>query len=235
MMKPAVVEVVGLVKDYESGPGGVRALNDVSISLMGGDYVAIVGASGSGKSTFMNIVGCLDVPTEGLVRIDGADVRSRSADGLAAIRNRSIGFVFQHFNLLPRTSALENCALPLVYAGVPQKERLRRAAEALTDVGLEDRMHHMPNQLSGGQQQRVAIARALVSKPLILLADEPTGALDSKTGREVMAIFRTLNTAGMTVMLVTHDHDIARQADRIVEFSDGRVIEDLPSSRWRAS
>lgn len=230
-----VVEASRLVKVYEGSAGGVRAIDDVSLTVDVGEYVAVVGASGSGKSTFMNIVGCLDTPTSGEVRIDGVDVGSRTPDELANLRNRSIGFVFQQFNLLPRTTALENCALPLVYAGVSRAERLERAAEALRAVGLADRMDHMPNQLSGGQQQRVAIARALVTRPAVLLADEPTGALDSRTGQEVMEIFRGLNDGGMTIILVTHDHEVARQAERVIVFRDGRVEQDTCPRLWRAA
>ena len=200
----------------------------VSLIVRRGEFVAIMGASGSGKSTFMNLIGALDVPTRGQLLLDGSDLASLSSDELAAIRNRKIGFVFQQFNLLARTSALDNVATPLIYAGLSSVERRARAAATLEAMGLGDRMDHSPAKLSGGQQQRVAIARALVTNPLILLADEPTGALDSATSEEIMKLFSQLNDQGITVILVTHEADIARYAARRVVFRDGRVVEDAP-------
>ena len=224
-MKP-LIEVRGLSKSYVMGSNTVAALRSVSLTIGEGEFVAIMGASGSGKSTFMNLLGCLDTPTAGEYRLAGEKVSDMSGDALAAIRNRRIGFVFQSFNLLPRTSALENIALPLLYCGVSGEERDRRAAAKLAEVGLAERGHHHPAQLSGGQQQRVAIARALVNDPVLILADEPTGALDTLTSCEVMALLQQLNARGMTVVLVTHEHDIAEFAKRVITFRDGRVIED---------
>ncbi|HEY4884081.1 MAG TPA: ABC transporter ATP-binding protein [Myxococcales bacterium] len=211
----------------------VRALRGVSLSIGAGEFVAVMGASGSGKSTFMNLVGCLDRPTRGVYRMAGRDVGKLSRDQLARVRGEQIGFVFQGFNLLPRTSALENVELPLLYQGVSSRERHRRAAEALERVGLSDRLDHTPAQLSGGQQQRVAIARALVNRPTLLLADEPTGNLDSRTSVEVMAIFQELNEQGLTVLLVTHEADIAQHARRIVTFRDGVLLSDVSLSKRR--
>src|SRR5262245_51802625 len=220
-----------LSKDYESGAGLVRALREVNLEIEQGEFVAIVGASGSGKSTLMNILGCLDRPTRGAYELAGFDVGSRSSDARAILRNRLIGFVFQGFNLLSRTTALENVELPLVYRGVSSKERRRRARGALDAVGLGDRLHHTPNQLSGGQQQRVAIARALVTNPPMLLADEPTGNLDTRTSQEVLALLQRLNRErGITIVLVTHEHDIAACASRVVTFRDGRVVSDVRES-----
>jgi len=204
----------------------VHALAGVSIDIAEGEFVAVMGPSGSGKSTFMNLVGCLDRPTHGQYALGGQDVSTLDSDALAGMRNRSIGFVFQNFNLLARTPAIENVELPLVYAGVPAPERRARATEMLARVGLEGRVHHLPSQLSGGQQQRVAIARALVTRPLLILADEPTGALDSHTSLELMALFQELNRGGMTVVIVTHEPDIARFARRVLRFLDGRVVAD---------
>jgi len=217
---------VGIEKIYKSGDVPVAALKGVSIDLLPGDFVAIMGASGSGKSSFMNIMGCLDRPTKGSYLLAGEDVSRLSRDDLAGIRGRSIGFVFQGFNLLARTSAIENVELPMLYQGVAAKERRRRAMDSLEKVGLGQRLDHTPAQLSGGQQQRVAIARALVNRPKLLLADEPTGALDSKTSVEVMAIFQRLNDEGITILLVTHEADIAEHAKRIVTFKDGLILSD---------
>jgi putative ABC transport system ATP-binding protein len=226
----AVVEVRAIEKVYVMGDVEVRALRGVSLSMHKGDFVAVMGASGSGKSTFMNLVGCLDRPTRGEYLLGGTDVGKLSRDQLARVRGKQIGFVFQGFNLLPRTSALENVELPMLYQGVGSKERQKRAAEALSRVGLGDRLDHTPAQLSGGQQQRVAIARALVNRPTLLLADEPTGNLDSRTSVEVMAIFQELNDQGLTVLLVTHEPDIAEHARRVVTFKDGLVQSDVQVS-----
>ena len=215
-----------LVKVYRMGDTQIRALDQVSVDVARGEFVAVMGPSGSGKSTFMNMVGCLDRPTSGQYLLDQKDVSKLAADELAAVRNRSIGFVFQQFNLLARTPAVENVELPLVYAGVEKKKRTEKAMAMLERVGLRERAHHHPAQLSGGQQQRVAIARALVTEPLLILADEPTGALDSKTSLEIMALLQALNRQGMTVVVVTHETDIARYAGRILVFRDGRVVQD---------
>jgi putative ABC transport system ATP-binding protein len=215
-----------LVKIYRMGDTDVRALDGVSVDIAKGEFVAVMGPSGSGKSTFMNLAGCLDRPTSGEYCLDGRAVSEMAGDQLAAVRNRHIGFVFQHFNLLARTPAVENVELPLVYAGVAKKQRHEKAMAMLERVGLGDRAHHHPAQLSGGQQQRVAIARALVTEPLIILADEPTGALDSHTSLEIMALFQELNRQGMTVVLVTHEPDVARFARRLLRFRDGHVVGD---------
>ena len=212
-------------KVYAAGQT-VHALRGVNLEIAAGEFVAIMGASGSGKSTLMNILGCLDTPTSGSYLLDGVPVQDRDADALAALRNRRMGFVFQQFNLMPRTSALENVELPLLYAGVRQPERSRRALAALQRVGLADRSSHSPSQLSGGQQQRVAIARALVNEPALILADEPTGALDSETSTEVMQLLDTLNRQGITVILVTHEADMAAWARRRLLFKDGRLVAD---------
>jgi putative ABC transport system ATP-binding protein len=230
---PPVIEAEGITKVYRTGDVPVSALRGVTLSLAAGDFVAIMGSSGSGKSSFMNVIGCLDRPTSGAYRLDGQDVSRLSRDALARVRGRSIGFVFQGFNLLPRTTALENVELPMVYQGVPTRERRRRAAEALSRVGLGSRLDHTPAQLSGGQQQRVAIARALVNRPTLLLADEPTGNLDSLTSGEVMGIFQELNREGLTILLVTHEPDIAEHARRVVTFKDGRILSDVPVSSRR--
>jgi putative ABC transport system ATP-binding protein len=221
-----LIDTRDLVKVYRMGDTEVRALDGVSIGIAKGEFVSVMGPSGSGKSTFMNVVGCLDRPTRGEYRLDGKLVSEMSANQLAAVRNRNIGFVFQQFNLLARTPAVENVELPLIYAGVPKKERFDRAMKMLHRVGLGERAHHHPAQLSGGQQQRVAIARALVTEPLIIFADEPTGALDSHTSLEIMALFQELNRQGMTVVLVTHEPDVARFARRLLRFRDGQLVSD---------
>ncbi len=223
----ALVETQDLVKKYELGGETVRAVDGVSLSIERGEYVAIMGASGSGKSTFMNMIGCLDIPTSGIVRIDGIATSDRDSDALAELRNQKIGFVFQQFNLLARTTALDNVAVPLIYAGLGTEARREKAKAKLEEMGLGDRLDHSPAKLSGGQQQRVAIARALVTDPVILLADEPTGALDSKTSEDIMQIFESLNEQGITIIVVTHEAEIAGHAKRRIEFRDGKVIEDV--------
>jgi len=215
-----------LTKNYHLEGYPVHALRGVSVEIGAGEFVAVMGPSGSGKSTFMNLLGCLDRPSGGEYLLAGERASDLSGDALAAIRNRRVGFVFQNFNLLPRTSALENVELPLLYCSVPAADRRQRARAKLEEVGLGDRMHHQPSQLSGGQQQRVAIARALVNDPVLILADEPTGALDTHTSCEVMALLQQLNREGMTVVLVTHEQEIASFAHRIISFRDGRVVED---------
>ena len=227
--KQAVLRLDGVHKTYDLGEIQVHALRGISLEIFVGEFVAIMGASGSGKSTLMNILGCLDRPTRGHYYLDGIDVSGMTKTDLARTRNRKLGFVFQQFNLLARTSALENVELPTIYAGIPIEERERRAKEALELVGLAERQGHHPSQLSGGQQQRVAIARALVNRPAILLADEPTGNLDSRTSVEIMDIMQRLNSEkGITVIVVTHEPDIARYAKRIIEFRDGKVKKDVP-------
>jgi putative ABC transport system ATP-binding protein len=223
----AVVVTTQVTKTYKMGDVEVRALRGISLEISQGDFVAVMGQSGSGKSTFMNLIGCLDKPTSGNYLLDGVDVSGLSRNQLAGVRGKMLGFVFQGFNLLPRTSALENVELPMLYQGVKAKERHERAAHALERVGLGERLDHTPAQLSGGQQQRVAIARALVNEPRLVLADEPTGNLDSRTSIEVMAIFQELAAQGLTVMLVTHEPDIAQHAKRIVTFKDGLVLTDV--------
>ena len=218
-----VIEMRGIGKVYSSGRLEVQALVDVDLDVADGDFLAIVGPSGSGKSTLMNLLGCLDRPTSGTYRLAGTDVATLPDDELARVRNRTIGFVFQSFNLLPRTTALENVAMPLLYGGVARGERNRRAHEALARLGLEDRVTHEPSELSGGQQQRVAIARALVTEPAIILADEPTGNLDSASGADVLRLLHELNDAGTTIVLITHDSDVAVAAKRSVHVRDGRV------------
>jgi putative ABC transport system ATP-binding protein len=222
----ALMELQGVEKTYHMGDVDVHALRGVDITVEAGDFVAVMGSSGSGKSTLMNIVGCLDRPTKGRYLLDGNEVSRMSRDQLADIRNRTLGFVFQSFNLLARTSAVENVELPLLYQGVATKERVRRSTEALERVGLGKRLDHHPSQLSGGQQQRVAIARAIVGRPKVILADEPTGNLDSRTSIEVMALFQQLGKEGMTIVLVTHEPDIAEFAARVVVMRDGRVLSD---------
>jgi putative ABC transport system ATP-binding protein len=219
-----VAELLAVDKIYGSGDTAVHALDQLSLTVRRGDYLAVMGASGSGKSTAMNILGCLDRPSGGSYRLNGTPVETLNDDQLADLRNRELGFVFQQFHLLPQLTALENVMLPMVYAGVPAAERRQRAEAALVRVGLAERLNNKPNQLSGGQQQRVAIARAIINQPALLLADEPTGALDSRTTEEVLAIFDELHRSGMTVVMVTHEDDVAARAERVVHFRDGRVL-----------
>jgi putative ABC transport system ATP-binding protein len=226
--KPPILRVRDIVKIYGEGDSRVVALAGVSIEIHEGEMVAVMGASGSGKSTLMNILGCLDRPTTGTYELAGEDVSRFTRDQLAEIRNRRIGFIFQNFNLLSRTSAMENVELPMIYSSLSGREIVGRAREALEKVGLADRAHHTPNQLSGGQQQRVAVARALVNRPSLLLADEPTGNLDTVTSTEVMEVFQELNRTGMTVLLITHEPDIALYAKRVIVLRDGRIVEDRP-------
>ncbi len=221
-----LIETRDLTRHYPSGEGVVAALEGLDLEIQPGEFVAAMGPSGSGKSTFLNLIGCLDQPTRGRYRLAGEDVASLAPDRVAALRGEQIGFVFQSFNLLPRSDALANVEMPMLYRGLPRRIRRERAAIALERVGLGARMHHTPSQLSGGQQQRVAIARALVNGPGLLLADEPTGALDSRTGLEIMALFQALNRAGVAILCVTHDADVAAFASRTLRFRDGRMIED---------
>ncbi len=224
-----VIELKDIVKLYDMGGAEeVHALQGVSVSIAKNEYVAIMGPSGSGKSTLMNIIGCLDTPTSGIYQFDGVNVSEMNDNELAEVRNRQIGFVFQTFNLLPRSDALHNVELPLIYGGVSSSERRQRALETLDHVGLGDRVHHKPNELSGGQRQRVAVARALVTRPSIILADEPTGNLDSKTGEEIMGLFEELHHQGNTIILVTHEADIAEHAHRVVRLRDGKIETDEP-------
>jgi putative ABC transport system ATP-binding protein len=229
-----VIVVEDLWRTYDMGSEQVHALRGVSVNIRHNEYVAIMGPSGSGKSTLMNLIGCLDTPTRGKYWLNGQLVSELDDDQLARIRNKEIGFVFQTFNLLARASSLHNVELPLIYNGTPTVERLQRAKKALADVGLEARMNHKPNELSGGQRQRVAIARALVNRPSIILADEPTGNLDSKTGDEIMALFDTLHANGNTIVLVTHEPDIAEYAHRVVHIRDGKIASDEPSKRFKS-
>ncbi len=230
-MAEPLIRARDLVKVYRIGDNVIRALAGVSVDIAQGEFIAVMGPSGSGKSTFMNMLGCLDRPTSGEYVLGGKRVSELAGDELAEVRNRSIGFVFQNFNLLARTAAIENVELPLVYAGIVAGERRARALEMLAKVGLAERADHQPAQLSGGQQQRVAIARALVTRPLLILADEPTGALDSRTSLEIMALLQALNRQGMTVVLVTHEADVARFARRVLRFRDGRILEDHGSAQ----
>jgi putative ABC transport system ATP-binding protein len=224
-----VIRTVNITRDFVLGKEVIKVLKGISISVMKNEYVAFMGPSGSGKSTFMNIIGCLDTPTSGQYFLNGTDVSKMNDRELAGVRNKEIGFIFQTFNLLPRYTALENVALPLVYAGYSKAERLRRAKEVLEQVGLADRMKHKPNELSGGQRQRVAIARALVNHPTILLADEPTGNLDTKTSYEIMALFDELHQRGNTIIVVTHEEDIAKHTSRIIRLRDGMIESDVPN------
>ncbi len=225
-MAKYVIQTEGLSRDYLIGPEPIHALADISVNVLRGEFVAVMGPSGSGKSTFMNLLGCLDTPTSGRYIFDGTDLSQVARDDLARIRSAKIGFVFQTFNLLPRMTALENVALPLMYGGYPRRQRRSRAKHVLEALGLADRVQHQPTQLSGGQQQRVAIARALVNEPAMILADEPTGALDTRTGIEIMAEFQRLNRDGITIILVTHEAEIAVYANRILRFRDGRLEDD---------
>lgn len=229
-MTTPVISARDLMRIFTLGETRVVALDHVSLDVMQGECVAVMGPSGSGKSTFMNVIGCLDKPSAGECLIDGVATASLDANALAHLRNRKLGFVFQQFNLLPRSTALDNVELPMLYAGVPRSERRKKAMTALERVGLGDRWHHKPTELSGGQQQRVAIARAIVNNPAILLADEPTGALDSRTSVEILALFQQLNREGVTVVIVTHDADVALHASRVVRFLDGRIVADETQS-----
>ncbi len=228
-MSKTIIEIKGITRDFPLGNETVYVLKGIDLHINKGEYVALMGPSGSGKSTLMNILGCLDTPTSGSYVLNGKDVSKMEDDELAEIRNKEIGFVFQTFNLLPRTTALDNVALPMVYAGHGKDDRNKRATQVLTQVGLSDRMDHKPNQLSGGQRQRVAVARALVNHPSIILADEPTGNLDSKTSVEIMSLFDEIHANGNTVILVTHEEDIAKHAHRIIRLKDGVIESDNPN------
>jgi putative ABC transport system ATP-binding protein len=226
-MSDNVIEIRNIIRDFKLGQEIVHVLKGIDLDIKRGEYVAIMGPSGSGKSTLMNLLGCLDTPTSGSYNLNGNDVSEMTDDELAEIRNTEIGFVFQTFNLLPRTTALDNVALPMIYAGASKKQRQERATEVLNDVGLSNRIDHKPNQLSGGQRQRVAVGRALVNKPSIILADEPTGNLDSKTGMEIMGLFDDIHKAGNTVIMVTHEEEVAAHAHRIIRLRDGIVESDV--------
>jgi len=230
-----VIRTEGIIRNFVMGKELIKVLHGISITVQKNEYVAFMGPSGSGKSTFMNIIGCLDTPTGGHYYLNGVDVSKMSDNELAEVRNKEIGFIFQTFNLLPRYTALENVALPLVYAGIPKNERLKMAKDALDKVGLSDRMKHKPNELSGGQRQRVAVARALVNTPSILLADEPTGNLDTKTSYEIMALFDILHKQGNTIIVVTHEEDIAKHTSRIVRLRDGVIESDVPNEPVKIS
>ena len=230
----ALMQTTGLCKTYGEGELAVYALRHVDLTIAQGEFVAVMGPSGSGKTTLMNLLGCLDRPTAGSYQLLGHEVGSLTPNQLAEVRNWTLGFVFQNYSLLPRTSALDNVQLPLIYAGVPRRERRERAAAALARVGLSDRLHHHPSELSGGQQQRVAIARALVNRPRVILADEPTGNLDSRTSVEILALFQELGEGGMTIVYVTHEPDVARYASRILVVNDGRLAEDRRQQPLRA-
>ncbi|MBZ5638885.1 MAG: ABC transporter ATP-binding protein [Acidobacteriia bacterium] len=229
-----MIEFKDVHKTYDMGQAQVKALDAISLEIKKGDYLAVMGPSGSGKSTLMNLIGCLDSPTSGSYRLKGQEIGTLGDDELARIRNREIGFIFQTFNLLPRTDALQNVELPLIYSGVTRRERHERAKHALEAVGLGDRMHHRPNEMSGGQRQRVAIARALVNTPSILLADEPTGNLDSKTGDEIMVLIDQLHAEGNTLILVTHEEELARRAARVIRLRDGQIVSDTQNRREAA-
>lgn len=222
-----VIEIRNIIRNFQLGQETVYVLKGIDLDIKRGEYIAIMGPSGSGKSTLMNLLGCLDTPTDGTYRLNGNDVSRMTDDELADIRNKEIGFVFQTFNLLPRTTALDNVALPMVYAGISKKDRDLRAQEVLSDVGLADRMDHKPNQLSGGQRQRVAVGRALINKPSIILADEPTGNLDSKTSLEIMQLLDDIHAAGNTVIVVTHEEEVAEHAHRVIRLRDGMVESDV--------
>ena len=227
MSQRPLIVLHNVTRSYQVGLHAVHALRGITMGIAAGDFVAIMGASGSGKSTLMNILGCLDLPDRGRYLLDDTDVRHLDEDELATVRNRKIGFVFQSFNLVPRTSALQNVELPLVYAGVRARERRARALAALDRVGLADRVHHVPNELSGGQQQRVAIARALVTEPAMVLADEPTGNLDTTSAREILDVFTSLNAEGRTIVMITHEDEVAARARRIVRLRDGAILDDV--------
>ncbi|MEO9954496.1 ABC transporter ATP-binding protein [Nonlabens sp.] len=233
-MSENVIEIKNIIRDFKLGQEVVHVLKGIDLEIKKGDYIAFMGPSGSGKSTLMNLLGCLDTPTAGSYKLNGTDVSMLTDDQLADIRNTEIGFVFQTFNLLPRTTALDNVALPMIYAGKSKKDRVARATEVLTSVGLDDRMDHQPNQLSGGQRQRVAVGRALVNNPSIILADEPTGNLDSKTGVEIMALFDKIHADGNTVILVTHEEDIAEHAHRVIRLRDGVIESDTRNRPWKS-